>query len=363
MSYLLYVFLYFLSISLRIFYRIDKQLILFGARGGVGFEGNAKYLFLYANRQTDYTCIWVAKDRAIVEEVRRAGGEAVFYFSWRALNYSMKACAVFITHSLFDAMPVFFKRKTTVIDLWHGVSLKRISFLDKNLGLKSRFMDTLKSKRINYMISNSEDFAPIYASSFKIGTEKVRSFGFPTIEYLRKPSLFSLNNNNYFPDGKRIVLYAPTFRDYEFENPIFKPHTLKWLNEELENSNSLFYIKLHPTERTPSLEGFENIKILNSSFDIYKLCLYTDYLISDYSSVFLDFISAFPERIVALYVPDFDTYKSIRDFNFDYYEKFNGLICADERELLNMKGQDNTALVKFINPNMDSCNNILSLIR
>jgi CDP-glycerol glycerophosphotransferase (TagB/SpsB family) len=337
-------------------------LILFSARGGVAFEGNAKYLFLYANRQTDFRCVWIAKSRAVVEAVKREGGEAVFYFSWRALNYSLKANAVFITHSLFDAMPVSFKSKTTIIDLWHGVSIKRISFLDKNLGLKSRFMDTLKSKRINYMISNSEDFAPIYARSFKIGTDKIRSFGFPTIEYLRKPSLFSSGNNSYFPEGKRIILYAPTFRDYEFINPIFKPQFLKWLNDELEISNSLFYIKLHPTEKTPSLESFENIRIVDSSFDIYKLCLYTDYLISDYSSVFLDFISAFPERIVALYIPDFETYKSVRDFNFNYYEKFNSLICADERDLLKMKAQDNMALVEFINPDMESCKMILELI-
>ncbi len=362
MSYILYILLYFISIPLKYLYRIDKRLILFSARGGVGFEGNAKYLFLYSNRQTNYTCIWVSKKRSIVEAVKREGGEAVFYFSWRALNYALKARAVFITHSLFDVMPVSFKSKTIVIDLWHGVSIKRVSFLDKNLGYKSRIMDTLKSKRINYMISNSRDFAPIYAQSFKVELDKIKSYGLPTIEYLRNPSLFSLDNSNGFPEGKRIILYAPTFRDYEFDNPIFRHEYLTWLNHELERSNSLFYIKLHPTESPPSIEEFENIIIFESSLDIYRLCLYTDYLISDYSSVFLDFISAFPQRLVALYVPDFEEYKGARDFNFDFYQKFKHIICTDEKSLMNMKKQNNTDLVDFINPYIQSCKKILELL-
>ena len=260
-------------------------------------------------------------------------------------------------------MPVSYNRKTIVIDLWHGVSIKRISFLDRNLGLKSRIMDTLKSNRINYMISNSADFAPIYARSFKIGMNKICSYGLPTIEYLRRPSLFSLNNMNCFPERTRNILYAPTFRDYEFENPILQPQYLEWLNNELERSNSQFHIKLHPTEKTPSIEGFNNIHIIDSSSDIYKLCLFTDYLISDYSSVFLDFICAFPQRNVTLYIPDFETYKRTRDFNLDYYEKFGSLICTDEKKLLSLEDQDLTGLVDFINPNMDSCKRILGLVQ
>jgi CDP-glycerol glycerophosphotransferase len=362
MKYLSFILLYLVSIPLRFLIKIDNNLLLFSARGGLGYEGNAKYLFLFANRNTKFDCVWISKSRKIVDEISNEGYRVLYYFSWEALYLSLRARAVFITHSLFDVMPVLYQRKTLVIDLWHGVPIKRISFLDKNLGLKSRFMDTLKSRRINYMISNSSEFEFIYSKSFKIPNSKIKNFGLPKIEFLRKPEFFKSKIKNYFLNEKKIILYAPTFRDYKFINPFFDSKFLGWVNNELEKTNGILYIKLHPEEENPKIGSLKNVKILDSQIDIYTLLPFVDNLISDYSSVFLDFISAFPNKRVSLFIPDFEEYKSNRNFNFNFCERFKGIICAEKKELFVSKKQINEDLVNFINPINSSCQQIINLL-
>lgn len=362
MKHLNFVSLYLFSILIRPFFKINENLLLYSARGGVGFEGNAKYLFLYSNRHTKYINIWIAKSRKLVEEINNLGYTAVYYFTWEALVLSMQARAIFITHSLTDVMPVFYKKKTIVIDLWHGIPIKKISFLDKNLGLKSRIMDILKSYRVDYMISNSIEFQSIYIKSFKLNKNKIKNFGLPNIEYLRSPEKFGNHVDSVFPKDKLIILYAPTFRNYSFSNPLFSYDTLIWLDNKMKEINSIFYIKLHPSQKNPLIDQFKNIIIIDSQTDIYSLLFFVDHMISDYSSVFLDFIAAYPSRKVSLYVPDIEMYKLERDFNFDFNEKFRNLICKNVNEIFNKQSESTNNLKEFINPSYESCKKIINLI-
>ncbi|MGZ2369846.1 CDP-glycerol glycerophosphotransferase family protein [Ancylomarina sp. YFZ004] len=362
MKHLSFILLYLVSVPLRLLIKIDNNLLLFSARGGIGYEGNAKYLFLYANRNTDFDCVWVSKSRKIVSDLTNEGYIVYYYFSWKAIKLALSAKAVFITHSLSDVMPVFYNKKTLVIDLWHGVPIKRISFLDKNLRFRSRLMDTLKSRRVDFMISNSVEFAKIYSKSFKISEEKIKSFGQPKIEFLQNSKLFISNLENYFPEGKEIILYAPTFRDYEFSNPLFSDEYLTWLNKEMEKLNSLFYIKVHPSEKSPDIKCFDNVKIVDSQSDIYNLYPFISHVISDYSSTFLDFFSGLPDRKVSLFVPDFKEYKLNRNFNFDFTEKFGGLICSDPKLFFKSPHKADDNLINFINPKSNSCEKILRIV-
>ena len=362
MKYLSYILLYLVSLPLRLLFKIDNNLLLFSSRGGIGYEGNSKYLFLYSNRNTNFDCVWISKSKKIVSDLKNEGFRVCYYFSWKAIKLGLSAKAVFVTHSLSDVMPVFYNKKTLVIDLWHGVPIKRISFLDKNLKFKSRLMDFIKSRRVDFMISNSVEFAQIYSKSFKISEKKIKSFGQPKIEFLQNSKLFVSRLENYFSDEKEIILYAPTFRDYEFLNPIFTYEYLTWLNEEMEKLNSLFYIKAHPSEKPPDVQSFNNVNIVDSQYDIYNLYPYVSHIISDYSSTFVDFISGFPDRKVSLFIPDFEEYRLNRDFNFDFKEKFGYLVCSEPKLFFKSPHKANGNLINFINPKSNSCERILELI-
>ena len=265
-----FIILYTLSILIRPFIKIDKQLLLFGTQGGSSYEGNAKYLFVYCNQHTSYHCVWVTKNRKIEKEINDSGFESAYYFSWNVLLLSLKAYCVFITHSLSDVMPIFYNSQTIIINLWHGIPIKNVSLLDKNLSIIARILDYWRDKRCDYFISNSESFNQDYLKCFKINKGKIIVGGLPRIDFLFNPEKFVPNITNPFPSMKKVYLYAPTFRDYIYQNPFYEKNSILKLNEYLEESNSLLYIKHHPFDtEMPKMESLNNISSFNKNIDIY----------------------------------------------------------------------------------------------
>ncbi|MDW2056805.1 CDP-glycerol glycerophosphotransferase family protein [Vibrio sp. 506] len=360
--YISYIILYMVSIPLRYFLKIDKNLLLFSARGGAGFEGNSKYLFLYANLHTDYKCVWITKSKKVQSELNAQGYECEYYLSFTALLYAMKANGVFITHSLSDVMPVFYQKDTKVIDLWHGIPIKNVSFLDPNLGFKSRLMDFYKSLSLNFYVSNSEFFNKIYSRSFKLDVNKIVALGYPRIEALRNPELFDINDDAPFEPEFFNIVYAPTFRDYDFENPLLDNDVLTEFDNELTNKGIRLHFKLHPSQLTPDLSGFESIRVINSTVDIYSVLPFCDALISDYSSIIFDYIAAFSDRKIALFTPDLEKYKEKRGFALDFETYFKNVIVLDWQLLLDRLGYLSMEDISMINVNDNSCMKILELI-
>jgi CDP-glycerol glycerophosphotransferase len=331
-----FTIIFVVSIIFRAFLKCDEKLLIFSARGGVGFEGNSKYLFLYSIKNFDFRNVWISKKKSIVFDLKDRGFEAYYYWSWKSLLLSLKAKGVFVTHSITDVMPIWYRNFTLIINLWHGIPLKKVAFLDKNLGLKARVVNYLMSKRINFFVSGSYKLEKIFIDNFKIPSSKILNFGSPVIEYLRFPEKFVIYNKKFItPEGKEIILYAPTFRDYHFINPIFEYEYLNWLDGELLKRNALFYIKLHPSLDKLNMSKYQNIFILDSVQDIYPILFGVDHLISDYSSVFLDYILAFPNRKLTLYIPDFEEYKANRDFNFNFLDMFHNVIQTEKYKILN----------------------------
>ncbi|MCE7626710.1 CDP-glycerol glycerophosphotransferase family protein [Vibrio fluvialis] len=350
--YLSYIFLYAVSLFIRPFIKIDKQLLVFSARGGAGFEGNTKYLFLYAIHHTNYKCVWYTKSKDVQKYMASCGYDCRYYFSISALVTALKAQGVFITHSLSDVMPIFYNKKSLIFDLWHGIPIKNVSFLDPNLGFKSRLMDYYKSRRLNYFISNSKDFEEVYMKCFKLNVDKIKSLGYTRIEALLKYKTDENNND---------ILYAPTFREYRFDNPLLEFSELKKINHLLLSNNIKLLIKLHPSENLDTSFNFSNIDVIDSSVDIYELLPKVGRLISDYSSVALDFISAYPNKQVAFFVPDIEQYKKYRSFAFDYESEFQNAIFFNTEDLLNQFCHCKD-FSRVFNENRNSCQYILELL-
>ena len=332
-KYLKYIFLYFASFVLRLFARQKKGLLLFSARGGANFEGNSRYLYLYAVKNTDYQCYWISKNKDEIATLHKNGINAIYYFTFTALLKSVQAEAVFITHSISDVMPSFYGWNTKIIDLWHGITIKKVSFWDKNLGFKSRLMDYLKSKRLSYYISNAKEFESIYERSFKLKKEKIRSYGYSRIEYLMEPSLFGLSHKSLLSNESETVLYCPTFRDYEYQNPLLESQNLIKLERELIENNLILYLKLHPEEKTPKIDCFERIRVIDSAVDIYELLPAVDILLSDYSSVVFDFLMAYRDRKLILFTPDLSKYERQRGFSIEFEKIFADYIVNSVQEL------------------------------
>ncbi|MDB4122136.1 CDP-glycerol glycerophosphotransferase family protein [Octadecabacter sp.] len=355
--YLMYIVLG--SICIR-FIKIDPNIVIFGARGGMAFEGNSKYLFLSRQNVGPKRRVWIAKDTDVVDQVRAANCEAYHYLSFTGFILSAKASSIFITHSMFDCAPLIWKKKQIVIDLWHGVPIKKISFSDKNLGVMNRIMDYYKSKRLNYLISHSKGYAEIYSQNMKISLDRIEFFGSPKIEALKKKTIVEVECLSVVAAVGKTYFYTPTFRDYNYDYPLLSAETLPKINAALSQSNSILLIKLHPSLLSVSIKNLSNVHFLDSSVDPYRIFPAVDILISDYSSLLTDFKSIYPNKDIVVYAPDIAHYTNARGFNIDFHAAFDNILTGDPLQVLTEKS--NLKDLRLISDHEKCCENIFRLL-
>lgn len=145
------------------------------------------------------------------------------------------------------------------------------------------------------------------------------------------------------PDDHRIILYAPTFRDNNTTDAYdLDLHRVLETLEQKTGDKWMFFITLHPNFiwfKHPPYRFDEKIWNMSDYTDIHELLLIVDIVISDYSSVALDFANL--HRPVFLYASDIEEYKQMRGLK-DMYFKLPFALCKTNEEL-------NEAILNFDN--------------
>jgi CDP-glycerol glycerophosphotransferase (TagB/SpsB family) len=134
----------------------------------------------------------------------------------------------------------------------------------------------------------------------------------------------------------KTLIYVPTLRDqgtYQLANAL---PDLAALSSALEAQNAELLLKLHPKMKLQERFAHKlphNIRILPTELDIYPVLHDFDVLITDYSSLFFDYIFAKSAGVI-LYTPDFDEYTATeRDLAWDYDDVTIGVRANDFRHL------------------------------
>lgn len=221
-----------------------------------------------------------------------------------------------------------FKRKgVKVLQLWHAT------------GAIKQFGNAVnrdyKIANYDYVISNSEFFIKPYAEAFAVKPEQVKVTGIPRTDRLFNKHVIARDRKQLFEQypqivGKKIVVYAPTFRGRLMKG--FKDNymNLDLLQEALDDSYCLVY-KLHPLLEHRVIASNPKTICMNS-ISIRKLFSITDILISDYSAIILDF-SVFLKKMI-FYVPDLQEYREETGLFLDYEKEMPGAICFNEQQVI-----------------------------
>jgi CDP-glycerol glycerophosphotransferase (TagB/SpsB family) len=363
----------FLRFPLHLFYLLsclvprDDKIWVFGS-GPTGnrFADNAKYFFLYvANTFPDeIRSIWISQNKRVVKELKKIGYEAYWSNSPEAFFYSLRAKYFII--DLFSSafgFSYWFSGGGKKINLWHGMPIKKIGYDDnKSITYNPnqlrriifRIFIPWSVEKYDILISTSSFFKEIFIKSFRINREKVLIAGHPRNDIFfkkikncfigkeRKTYLDLLKIKEKNPEGK-IFIYMPTYRDTD--KSFSADLDFKKLNKLLSFYNSFLLIKPHPfVEIKNEHNNFEKIIMLNPAADIYPLLPLVDILITDYSSIYFDFLLL--DKPIIFFPYDFKKYFSEdRELYFDYNEftpgpkayKFQELLCWIEYFL---KGND-----------------------
>lgn len=304
---------------------IKRNKIIFDNFAGNGYADNPKYIAdEFLRRNLNYDLVWLLND---MNQYVPDGIRKVKFGSIKSL-YEY-ATAKVIVDNIRNAHLMKKKKGQLYLQTWHGTGI--IKYIEKDA------MDKLSDEYIKCaiydgsvtdgIISNSKMQDDMFERAFWLGEyTEILKFGAPRNDIFSKQSEFKEINQKVmkyfgFNSDKYSILYAPTFRDNgkmdsyikNFES-IIKTFELKMGKE------CIIMIRLHPNEKDNTNEWKFNDKIVNASEypDAQELVVFSDCLISDYSSIIYDFL--FLKKTIFLYSKDIDEYKKIRGIANNYFE-------------------------------------------
>jgi CDP-glycerol glycerophosphotransferase len=317
----------------------NNNIWVFGAIRGKKYMDNAKYIFEYVHENTNITAIWISKNNDIINELNNKGFNAYHENSQKGKYFARRAKIAIVTHrgnrNNSDLPFQLFSKKTKIIQLWHGIPLKKIAFDDKIFSNKFnensiRFKIITYIKKIffpflNYVhqpsliLALSKETKDIFSKAFRVDKNIVKITGYPRSDILLKKISFELDMNK-----KQKIIYMPTFRgsvDSNFDLFLQFGFDVHKLDTFLGRKNMSLDIKLHPFNQ-PSNELIQQLKnSCNISFlqydAIYEIINSYDILITDYSSIYFDYLLLDKPIIFTPFDKD-DYMKKDREFYFDY---------------------------------------------
>lgn len=286
----------------------DKHIWLFGSTFGRRFADNPRYFYLYLsqNKSLGIRPIWISHSKPLVKELTLAGYEAYWYKSLKGIWYCLRG-KVYLFDNYSKDISFFLSGRAKKINLWHGIPLKKIqrdNQYDKVRHPKNKwetlgyFPRTISDEKAShYILSPSSYFAPIFSSAF--ATKRVMVCGYPRCDSFTSNGIhpFLLKKERKYlqqikeKQAKKIILYMPTFRDSETK--FFDAVDGTRLSLFLEQHNYLFCMKLHTKSKLQAKVrqlNSKHIVMIDSDTDPYPFIPYSDVLITDYSSIYFDYL-------------------------------------------------------------------------
>lgn len=302
------------------------------------FSDNSKILYDYMLencKDKNYKYIWLVKK--IDKNIQKSTNNTTIFIknvskfhkgqTLRALFYTSIAKMIFFTHgSPKENLKI--KKEQIVINLWHGCGYKSV---EKN---KTSYIER---NYFDYALVPGNIFIDNKAVFWGCDKNQILNIGYPRYDLLFKENdktreyVEKLRNGN-----NKIIIWMPTFRKTEFgvypeekindsfELPILNSENdLILLNSICKENSAILCIKKHPYQieyKSSKLElsniiFIDNDDLVENNIDLYSLMKYTDGLITDYSSIAIDYILI--DKAIGFTLDDFENYSKTRGFAFE----------------------------------------------
>ncbi|TCP19003.1 CDP-glycerol glycerophosphotransferase (TagB/SpsB family) [Scopulibacillus darangshiensis] len=312
-----------------------KKLVMFESYLGKQYSCNPRALYEYLQENhPEYQLVW-SVDPRYKEQFEKRNLPYAKRFSVRWL-FLMASARYWVTNS---RMPLWIPKPahTIYLQTWHGTPLKRLASDMKEVHMPGTTTEDYKrnfykeSRNWDYLISPNAYSSEIFHRAFQFDKMMIES-GYPRNDFLHnsndQESIDRLKKDMGLPLNKKVILYAPTWRDDQFyEKGRYKFDLDLDLNEMKEKLGDKYIVILrmhYLVAENFDLSPYEGFAYdFSKHEDIRELYLISDLLITDYSSVFFDYANL--KRPMIFYVYDIDSYRDkLRGFYFDFEEKAPG---------------------------------------
>ncbi|MGP5698714.1 CDP-glycerol glycerophosphotransferase family protein [Glutamicibacter arilaitensis] len=283
---------------------------------------------LRRDTQSKYTHIWVLNNfdryKGIIEKY--SAYTNVKFVKYQSLKYykHLSQSKYLINNVSFPAQ--FVKRSGQIyLNTWHGIPLKKMGYDIPNraVNAKNIVRNFLAS---DFLLSSSARMTKeMYLSAFKMNNifeGEILEVGSPRIDRqvdtaaARSEIQPLLAESGIALDDRQVILYAPTWKGHDYFNPLNDAAGISSLIDRLESqidtSKYRILIKAHQivAEAVATIPELREYLVPNTVPTNLVLAI-TDMLITDYSSIFFDFLVT--NRPVFFHIPDMDEYIRYRD--------------------------------------------------
>lgn len=319
--------------------QVDDKLIVFNGFNGKAYACTPKAVYEYMlshEEYSDYRFVWVVRDLEKYAFLAKNPRTELVLDRSKAYDLALGSAKYWIfNYRIYDY--IFPKKEQVYVQCWHGTPLKRLGY---DIVGSSNAMNSIEetcyryrmdAERFRYILSPSAFASEKFSSAWnlkKTGQEdKIVEVGYPRDDFLinyQPDDVKRIKEAFQIPEGKKILLYAPTWRDnqhqagvgYTYSNTVDFEKMRKALGEEwviLFRAHYLVASKLNFNE----FSGF--VYNVSEHDDVNELYVIADLLMTDYSSVFFDYANL--KKPMIFYMYDLAFYQNdLRGFYIDLNE-------------------------------------------
>jgi CDP-glycerol glycerophosphotransferase (TagB/SpsB family) len=268
----------------------------------------------------NFEFIWLVKDMGVAEQrlrrdyphLKPGHVRIILKNSARGIFAFMRSRYAFFTHGFYRFAHAGFHQ--TIVNLWHGMPLKKIG-----MQLEQRYL--LEPPFAHYSIATSDFFADVIAESLRVPRGRTLVTGLPRNGWLLAPDAI----HAAISEGRgNMIVWLPTYLSGDTDGYILHDGTdgtqalsetnLAELDRKLDGADLLLVLKLHPFDLRNRQEwpGYNNIRVMKDAefrargLNIYKLLAGAHALITDFSSIAIDYLTV--NKPIGVFAPDRGTY-------------------------------------------------------
>lgn len=322
------------AITLHLFNKMKtkENWIVFESFMGRNCSGQPKYIYKYLqqNYGNKYKYIWIVDRKGVKidgkhKKVKRMSLKYYYY-----MNRSK-----YWVNNMRQPLSIPRRLETIMLSTWHGTPLKRLVFdMDDVHSANPKYKEIVykQTRGWDYLLSDNPFSTEKFQSCFLFEKEKILEYGYPANDPMYAPDreerAAKIKQQLGIPADKKVILYAPTWRDdnfyeagqYGFDLDLDVDRLQKEFGDEYVLLLRFHYFIVDKLD----LGKFGDFTIDGSSYDdITDLYLVSDILITDYSSVFFDFANL--KRPILYYTYDLEKYRDVlRGFYLDMEKDLPG---------------------------------------
>ena len=314
----------------------DSNKILFVVKDRTYFSGNLR-ITLESYLQNGKNKLYIYKDgvcpKDIKEELEKMDIVVLDGFSLLSAFHIITSGVMILSHNPIDAHISRKSKSRKIINLWHGVAIKRIENLMPNIPPKKQKQLNNNAKLYDMIIASSKEDKIKNITAFGVEESKVKITGLPRYEILKdnyvcdKVLQKESKKIEQIKDGRKLILFAPTFRESNI-SAIKQITNAEWrdLEEFAKEYRFLFGVRPHPYD----IRDLPQIVKESQHFYLFKsseftepniMLKQTDILIVDFTSIWIDYLLL--KRPIIGFAKDYEHYlKKERGFVFDFEDIF-----------------------------------------